>query len=194
MSGHNKWSKIKHKKAAIDAKKSKVFSMYAKMITVESRRARGDKSDPGLVKAIERARGVNMPNDNIERAVARGSGSGGAALEEVIYEAYGPGGAALIIEGITDNKNRTTPEIKHLLAAHGGNLGAQGSTLWAFAKNESGDWQAKVSAPINQTDQEKLADLIEVLEEHDDIKSITANTDLWLLLVLIRVTTGWVSR
>lgn len=178
MSGHNKWSKIKHKKAATDAKKSKLFSMYAKMITVESRRARGDKSDPGLVKAIERARGVNMPNDNIERAVARGVGSGEAALEEVAYEAYGPGGAALIIEGITDNKNRTTPEIKHLLSANGGNLGAQGSTLWAFIKNEDSNWQAKTIVPVSAGDQEKLANLIEALEEHDDIKSVTTNADL----------------
>jgi YebC/PmpR family DNA-binding regulatory protein len=177
MSGHNKWSKIKHKKAATDAKKSKVFSMYAKMITVESRRARGDKSDPGLVKAIERARSVNMPNDNIDRAVTRGLGADSQSLEEVIYEAYGPGGAALIIEGITDNKNRTTPEIKHLLSSNGGNLGAQGSTLWAFAKND-GAWQAKTIAPINASDQEKLANLIEALEEHDDIKSVTTNADL----------------
>lgn len=178
MSGHNKWSKIKHKKATTDAKKSKVFSMYAKMITVESRRARGDKSDPGLVKAIERARSVNMPNDNIDRAITRGLGADSQSLEEVTYEAYGPGGAALIIEGITDNKNRTTPEIKHLLSSNGGNLGAQGSTLWAFTKNEDGNWQAKVNAPINQIDQEKLANLIEALEEHDDIKSVTTNADL----------------
>lgn len=177
MSGHNKWSKIKHKKAATDAKKSKLFSMYAKTITIESRRAKGDKSDPGLAKAIERARGVNMPNDNIERAVARGVGTDSAALEEVIYEAYGPGGAAMIIEGITDNKNRTTPEIKHLLAGGGGNLGAQGSTLWAFTKTE-GVWQANTIMPISETDQEKLANLIETLEEHDDIKSVVTNADL----------------
>src|SRR5690348_1557363 len=108
MSGHNKWSKIKNKKAVTDAKKSKVFSMFAKMIAVESRKAKGDKNSPSLRAVMERARAVNMPNDNIDRAVAKGAGGDGGNLEEVLYEAYGPGGAALIIEGITDNKNRTT--------------------------------------------------------------------------------------
>jgi len=177
MSGHNKWSKIKHKKAATDAKKSKVFSMHAKTIAVESRRARGDKSDPGLARAMERARAVNMPNDNIERAVARGVGADSAALEEVIYEAYGPGGAALVIEGITDNKNRTTPEIKHLLSTYGGNLGAQGSALWAFTKTAD-SWRANAAIPISPTDQEKLITLIEALDEHDDVKAVVTNAEL----------------
>lgn len=177
MSGHNKWSKIKHKKAATDAKKSKVFSMHAKTIAVESRRARGDKSDPGLARAIERARAVNMPNDNIDRAVARGVGADSAALVEVIYEAYGPGGVALVIEGITDNKNRTTPEIKHLLATYGGTLGAEGCALWAFTKTADG-WQANTTIPINPVDQEKLMTLLEALDDHDDIRAVVTNAKL----------------
>ena len=177
MSGHNKWSKIKHKKAATDAKKSKVFSIHAKTMAVVSRRARGYKNDPGLARAMERARAVNMPNDNIERAVLRGVGADNAALEEVIYEAYGPGGAALVIEGITDNKNRTTPEIKHLLSTYGGNLGAEGCALWAFTKTTDG-WRAKATVPISPTDQEKLTALIETLDDHDDVKAVVTNAEL----------------
>ncbi len=174
MSGHNKWTQIKHKKGAVDAKKSKVFSMLSKTITVEARKAKGDKNYPSLRAAIDRARAANMPSDNIERAVARGAGLGAAAYEEVLYEAYGPGGIALVIEGITDNKNRTTPEIKHLLSENGGTLGGQGSAVWAFTKNGEG-WLAQNPMSINDQDQEKLTTLIEKLDDHDDIKNVYTN-------------------
>lgn len=140
MSGHNKWSQIKHKKGAEDAKRSKLFSMLVRTITVEAKNANGNREAPSLKSAISRAKIANMPADNIERAIERGFGAGADNFEEVTYEAYGPGGVALIIIGLTDNKNRTTPEIKHLLSQHGANLGTQGSTLWAFKKNESNDW------------------------------------------------------
>src|SRR3989344_2427014 len=118
MSGHNKWSKIKHKKAASDAVKSRVFSKFARLISVESKKVKGDINAPGLRLAIERAKKENMPGDNIERAVAKGKSDTGTSLEKVIFETYGPGGVALLIEGLTDNNNRTSQEIKHLLGKH----------------------------------------------------------------------------
>ncbi len=174
MAGHNKWTQIKHKKGAVDAKRSKIFSMLGKSIAVEAKRCGGDKNDPGLRSAIDRARAANMPNDNIDRAIARGAGVGGAAYEAVLYEAYGPGGVAMIIEGITDNKNRTTPEIKHLLSDFGANLGGQGSAAWAFTKTTEG-YSPNSTLPISPEDNQKLSDLITALDDHDDIKNIYTN-------------------
>ena len=139
MAGHNKWSKIKHKKAATDAEKSKVFGKLARFIAVEAKKAGGDKNAPGLRVAIEKARKENMPSENIERAVQKGTRGAGAVPESVVYEAYGPGGVALIIEGLTDNKNRTSQEIKHLLMEHGATLAEPGSASWAFEKKNE-EW------------------------------------------------------
>lgn len=177
MAGHNKWTQIKHKKAAVDAKKSKVFSMLAKILTVESKQTKGDRNNPNLRKAIDRAKEANMPNENIDRAIAKGIGAGQGELEEVTYEAYGPGGVAIIIEGITDNKNRTTPEIKHLLSEHEVTLGGQGSALWAFNKNSDG-WEAKTLVEIGEADQKKLASLLEDLDDHEDIRNIFTNAQI----------------
>lgn len=174
MSGHNKWSKIKNKKAVEDAKKSKIFSMLSRAITIESKKSGGDKNSPNLKAVIDRARAANMPNDNIDRAVKKGVGNDAGNFEEVIYEAYGPGGSAIIIEGITDNKNRTTPEIKHILSKNSGNLGAQGSVSWAFEKTND-EWVAINKIEISETEKDKLTSLIEELEEHDDIKEIYTN-------------------
>jgi transcriptional/translational regulatory protein YebC/TACO1 len=109
MSGHNKWSKIKHKKAATDAQKSKIFSKHAAVIAMESRKAGGNLTSPSLIAVIERAKKDSMPKENIDRAVAKGAGGTGAALEEVVFEAFGPGGTAMIITAVTDNNNRTLP-------------------------------------------------------------------------------------
>ncbi len=174
MSGHNKWSQIKEKKGKEDAKKSKLFSILVKTITIEARKAAGNKNAPNLRAAVEKAKTVNMPSDNIERAIERGFGALGGGLEEVVYEAYGPGGVAMIIEGLTDNKNRTTPEIRHFFSEHGGNLSAQGSVLWAFDKKEN-HWEAKTKVTLSPSDQNKLNDLLAVLEEHEDIKNIYTN-------------------
>ena len=134
MSGHNKWSKIKHKKAATDAAKSRVFSKHAALIAMEARKAGGNLTSPGVLAMVERAKKDSMPKDNIERALAKGSGGNGAALEEVIFEAFGPGGVAMIIVAVTDNNNRTAPEIKHVFHKAGLELGAPGSAMWAFTK------------------------------------------------------------
>lgn len=136
MSGHSKWSSIKHKKGAQDAKRGQMFTKLIREIAVAARHGGGDPdSNPRLRLAIEKAREANMPKDNIEKAVKRGTGElEGVAYEEVTYEAYGPGGVALLIEALTDNKNRTTAEVRNLLARGGGNLAGTGSTAWLFQK------------------------------------------------------------
>lgn len=136
MSGHSKWATIKHKKGALDARRGKVFTKLIKEITVAARIGGGDvDSNPRLRTAIQAAKAENMPADNIKRAVQKGTGElPGATYEEVVYEGYGPGGVALIIEVATDNKNRTLSEIRHILAKHGGNLGSHGSVSWMFHK------------------------------------------------------------
>ena len=176
MSGHNKWSQIKRKKGTEDAKRSKLFSLLAKAITVEARAANGNISSPSVRAAIEKARKANMPNENIERAVKRGSGADGATLESVLLEAYGPGGVALLIEATSDNRNRTVHEVKHLLSLHGSDLAAQGAAQWAFEK-KGGVWQATVFADPSEADLESLASLVEALEEHDDITRVVVNLD-----------------
>jgi YebC/PmpR family DNA-binding regulatory protein len=136
MSGHSKWHTIKHKKGAADAKRGKIFTRLIKELTVAARSGGGDPdANPRLRTIVAEAKSVNMPADNIKRAIQRGTGElPGVTYEEVTYEGYGPGGAALIIEALTDNKNRTVGEIRHLLSKHGGNLGESNSVAWMFEK------------------------------------------------------------
>ncbi len=136
MSGHSKWHTIKHKKGAADAKRGKVFTRIIKELTVAARGGGGDPdSNPRLRTIIAEAKSVNMPADNIKRAIQRGTGElPGVSYEEVTYEGYGPGGAALIIEVLTDNRNRTVGELRHLLTKYGGNLGEANSVAWMFHK------------------------------------------------------------
>lgn len=174
MAGHNKWAQIKHKKAATDAQRSKLFTKLVKLIKVEARLAKGDMNSPSLRAAVEKARVANMPKENIDRAI-RGA-SEGAAEEKVIYETYGPGGVALIIEGLTDNNNRTSQEIKHLLSKHGTALAAQGSALWAFSKSEEG-YIPTTMVPVGDEDGQRLAELVDALEEHDAITGVHTNAE-----------------
>jgi YebC/PmpR family DNA-binding regulatory protein len=176
MSGHNKWSKIKRKKEASDAQKSKIFSKHASLIAMESRIAKGDVHAPGLSAAIERAKKDSMPKENIDRAVQKGKAADGALLAEVVYETYGPGGVAMIITAVTDNPNRTTPEIRHLLGKAGYQLGGNGSSAWAFTKTHEGYFPMNHTT-LSETDREKLAVLIEALEEHDDVQDIYTTAD-----------------
>jgi YebC/PmpR family DNA-binding regulatory protein len=136
MSGHSKWSTIKHKKAAKDAKKGKIFTKLIKEITVAARIGGGDiNANPRLRTAVITARSNSMPNDNIERAIKKGTGElEGVSYEEIQYEGYGPGGAAIIAQVLTDNKNRTVSEIRRLFSKHGGNLGETGCVGWMFDK------------------------------------------------------------
>ncbi len=176
MSGHNKWSKIKHKKAATDAVRSKIFSKHSSLITMEAKKAGGDVNSPSLAAAIERAKKDSMPKENIDRAVAKGSGADGVSLQEVLFEAFGPGGTAMLITAVTDNNNRTSQEIKHIFVKAGLQLGAPGSASWAFTKTVDG-YHPNTPLEISDADGEKLADLIEKLEDQDDIQDIFTTTD-----------------
>lgn len=173
MAGHSKWAKVKHKKAITDARKSKVFSKLLRYVSVEAKQAKGDKTAPALRAAIEKARAANVPLDNIERAIQKASGES-AQLEAVTYEGYGPGGAALIIQGYTDSRNRTSSEIKHLLSKHGGSLANPGSALWAFQKTEEG-LVPTTTLELADQDLENLAQLVDELEEHDDVNDVFTN-------------------
>jgi len=136
MSGHSKWATIKHKKGAADARRGKLFTKFIKEITVAARIGGGDPDgNPRLRAAIAAAKAENMPADNIKRAIQKGTGElPGATYEEAIYEGYGPGGVAMLVEVATDNKNRTTSEIRHIFSKHAGNLGASGCVAWMFHK------------------------------------------------------------
>lgn len=178
MSGHNKWSKIKHKKGAADAARSKLFSMLSKEITIQSKAAGGDVNSPTLKAAIDKAKKANMPKDNIERAVKKGVGGDAENYERVVYEGYGPGGVAMLITGITDNTNRTSNEVKHIFSKAGFSLGTPGSASWAFSKEETEDgiaWKANTPMDISDSEKESLEKLVENLEENDDIEDVFTN-------------------
>jgi len=136
MSGHNRWTKIKHKKEASDSKRSKLWTKVIKELTVSARVGGGDPGgNPRLRAAVDKARGVNMPNDTIDRAIKKGTGDlEGVSYEEFNYEVFGPGGTAVLVEVMTDNRNRTAGDIRSLIARHGGNLGASGSVSYMFKK------------------------------------------------------------
>ena len=134
MSGHSKWHTIKHKKGALDAKRGKIFTRIIKELSVAARSGGGDPAmNPRLRTVIAEAKSVNMPNDNIARAIRRGTGEeDGVSYDEITYEGYGPGGAAVIIETLTDNRNRTVGELRHMLTKYGGSLGETNSVAWMF--------------------------------------------------------------
>ncbi|MFW6022768.1 MAG: YebC/PmpR family DNA-binding transcriptional regulator [Halanaerobiaceae bacterium] len=136
MAGHSKWANIKHKKSKEDARRGKLFSKLSKMITVAARESGGDPDmNSDLRLAIQKAKDNNMPNDNIEKAVKRGTGDlEGVSYERIVYEGYGPGGVALYLDLMSDNRNRTAAEIRHLLSKHGGNLGESGCVSWMFER------------------------------------------------------------
>ncbi len=171
MAGHSKWAKLKHTKGKTDAQKAKLFSKLVRFITIEVKKAKGDKNAPGVRTAVEKAKAANMPSDNIERALSKAAGEG-AELEAVVYEAYGPGGCALIIEGYTDSRNRTSQELKHLLSLHGGTLANPGAAMWAFSKNAEGKLEALSPIELSDEDAQKMAELSDALEEHDDVNEI----------------------
>jgi YebC/PmpR family DNA-binding regulatory protein len=155
MSGHNRWTKIKHKKEASDSKKSKVWTKLIKELTVSARVGGGDPGgNPRLRTAIDKARGVNMPNDTIDRAIKKGTGDlDGVSYEEFNYEVFGPGGTAVLVEVMTDNRNRTAGEIRSVITRHGGNLGASGSVAYMFKK------QGLIVYEKSAVDEDKVTEL-----------------------------------
>ena len=153
MSGHSKWSSIKHKKGAADAKRGKLFSKLSRAIIVAAKEGGGDPANNlALQNAIEKAKSYSMPKDNIDRAIAKGSGADADAdaFETIVYEGYGPEGAAVIVEALTDNRNRTAADVRHLFAKNGGNLGATGAVAWQF------DRRGVVIVPAEGVDDEEL--------------------------------------
>src|SRR5438094_7087664 len=153
MSGHSKWSSIKHKKGAADARRGKLFSKLSRAIIVAAKEGGGDPAgNLALQNAIEKARSYSMPKDNIERAIAKGAGEGtdAAAFETVVYEGYGPEGVAVIVEALTDNRNRTASEVRHAFTRHGGSLGTTGAVAWQFER------RGVVVVPAEGVDEEEL--------------------------------------
>ncbi|MEK7552457.1 MAG: YebC/PmpR family DNA-binding transcriptional regulator [Patescibacteria group bacterium] len=176
MSGHNKWSKVKHKKAATDAVKSKTFTKIVRLLNMEAKKANGDTNSPGLKAAIERARAENLPRENIERAIKKGGGEDSVKLEAVTYEAYGPGGCAIIIEVLTDNRNKASAEIKHILSLHELELAGIGAAAWAFQKNGAA-WIPQVKIPLGEEDRSKLDEIVNNLDENDEVQDVFTNAE-----------------
>ncbi len=176
MSGHSKWAQIKRQKGAEDAKKSKLFGKLGSLIATESRKAKGDMSAPGLRTIIEKAKKENMPKDTIDRAVKKGTGGEADTMEELTYEAYGPGGCALIIESFTGNRNKAAQEIKFILSKHNGSLATQGAAAWAFTKNDEG-WEPMNTIPLSDEDGAQLSQLIEELENNDEVQDVYTNAN-----------------
>lgn len=177
MSGHNKWSSIKHKKAITDAKRGKNFSKISRLISIAAKeKGPSPEDNPKLRMAIEKAREANMPKDNVEKAIKKGSGQlDGVQIEEILYEAYGPSGTALIISGITDNKNRAVAEIRHILTKYNGKMAQVGSVKYMFDK-EGEEWKPKY--PVEITDErikKQIEKLFEALDENDDVQEIYSN-------------------
>ncbi|MEX0721079.1 MAG: YebC/PmpR family DNA-binding transcriptional regulator [Balneolaceae bacterium] len=182
MAGHSKWANIRHKKAKEDAKRSKVFTKHIKELTVAAREGGGDPDgNPRLSLAIENAKADNMPKDNIERAIKRGSGDGedGATYEEATFEGYGPGGIAYFVEVTTDNNNRTVSDIRHIFTKHGGNMGTNGSVGYMFEQ------KGMIQIPANEHDDEEFmlqaidAGAIDVDTEEDLFVVYTSREDLF---------------
>ncbi len=189
MSGHSHWSKVKYKKGVADAKKSQAFSKMARMITVAVREGGADPvTNSKLRLAIELAQRINLPKENIERAIKRGtSEQEGVRLESVLFEAYGPGGIAIIIEGITDNKNRTLGEIRQILNQNGGKLVSEGSVKWMFERKPTVptqekegclEWVPKYEIEISEKDKEACQKLFEALDENEAVQEIYSNLKL----------------
>lgn len=180
MSGHSKWSQIKHKKALTDAKKGNLFSKMVREITVAARTGGANPDmNPRLRAAIDRARSIGLPKDNIERALSRATGGGPEQeLSEFLYEATASGGIQILIEGITDNKNRTLAEIKRILSGGGAKFVPSGSLLWNFEKvwtPQGKDYRPRTTLELSASEREKLAPLLDELAEHEDVQEVYTN-------------------
>ena len=185
MSGHSKWASIKHKKAIVDARRGQQFTKLARAITVAAKEGGGDaEANASLANAIQKAREASMPKDNIERAIAKGAGTGADAdaLETMLYEGYGPGGVALLVEAVTDNRNRTGSEVRHLFHKHGGNLGEPGSVAYLFDKSgvvlvDATRYSEEDLMPAIEAGAQDIAvdeDVFEVISEPGDLAAVRA--------------------
>lgn len=175
MSGHNKWSQIKHKKAKTDGAKSKLYSKYSKLISAEAQKVKGDRNSPSLRALIERAKAEDVTNEVIDRAIKKASEPGGT-LESITYEAYGPGGCALIIEALTSSKNKAAQEVKHILSENGSSLAAPGSASWAFTREGAG-WKPNTTVDLSDDDLDALGKLVDALEENEEVQEVYTNVE-----------------
>jgi YebC/PmpR family DNA-binding regulatory protein len=185
MSGHSKWASIKHKKAVVDSRRGKLFTKLARAITTAARDGGGElEGNPALQLAVQKAKDASMPKDNIERAIAKGTGAGAdqSAIEDVMYEGYGPGGVALLIEAVTDNRNRTGSEVRHLLSKHNGSLGEPGSVAYNFDKKgvivvdaeRYGEDDLMVAIDAGAEDISLDEDVYEIVTEPSDLAAVRA--------------------
>ena len=185
MSGHSKWASIKHKKAIVDSRRGKLFTKLARAITTAARDGGGDvNGNAALALAVQKARDASMPKDNIERAIQKGTGEGAdaEAFEAIVYEGYGPGGVAMLIEALTDNRNRTGADVRHLLSKHGGNLGEPGSVAYVFEKKgvvvvdgeRYGEDDLMVAIDAGAEDIAADGTMFEVLTEPADLPAVRA--------------------
>ncbi len=185
MSGHSKWASIKHKKAIVDSRRGKLFTKLARAITVAAKEGGGDiDGNPSLALAVQKAKDASMPKDNIERAIIKGTGAGADAnaLETVLYEGYGPGGVAVLVEAMTDNRNRTSADIRNAFSKHGGNLGEPGSVAYLFDKRglivvdaaDHGEDDLLVAIEAGALDVSIDDDVYEILTEPGDLTAVRA--------------------
>jgi len=178
MSGHSKWSTIKRKKGAADAKRGKLFTKLIKELTIAAREGGGDPSgNPRLRLAVDNAKAANMPSDNIDRAIKKATGElEGTTISELMYEGYGPGGIAVLVEVATDNKNRTVAEVRHLFSKHGGNMGESGSVAWMFEK------KGVISLPKQNKSEDEIMEIVlnagaEDLQTEDEFFEIQTDVE-----------------
>lgn len=176
MAGHSKWANIKHRKEAADQKRGAAFAKLLNAISVAAKTEPNPDFNPRLRAAIEKAKEANIPKDKIEAAIKRASDKS-SGLEELLFEAYGPGGAAILIEAASDNRNRTIAEVKNILNEFGGKWAEPGSVKWAFrpTADPSGRYQATFMQELNEEDKNKLQALVEALETHDDVQEVYTN-------------------
>jgi YebC/PmpR family DNA-binding regulatory protein len=174
MSGHSKWSNIKNKKAAEDQKKGKIFSKLSRNIRAAVREGGGDPdSNVSLRLWLDKAREANMPKDNIQRAIDAGLGKGAnGSLQEMIYEGFGPGGVGMLIISFTDNKNRTTAEVRNILQRSGGSLGSPGSAKYMFERSDQGKYKPTLALPLDDQQKKSLTLMVEELLELEDIEAV----------------------
>lgn len=174
MAGHSHWAGIKHKKALTDAKRSKSFSKLLRAVSAAARTEPNVEFNPRLRTAVAKAREAQVPADTVQRAIERAAASG-ENLEEMLFEAYGPGGVALLIEVTTDNRNRAIAEVKSALAKGGAKIAAQGSVLWSFERAEDGTWSPQFPQDIGEPEAEALGTLIETLESLEDVQEVVTS-------------------
>lgn len=174
MSGHSHWAGIKHKKEITDQKRAKVFSKLLKAISAAVQTEPNPAFNPRLRTAIAKAKEASVPADNIERAIKKAAGAA-ERMEELVFEAYGPAGAAILVEALSDNRNRAVQEIKTILRDHEGKWAESGSVRWAFEAEPGGGWKPKFPQEVSEEDRNKLARLLEALEDNDDVQDVYTN-------------------